>query len=32
MKDLLLSGAAQRLALAFGISAVLWLCLWVVVG
>jgi hypothetical protein len=32
MKDLLLSGAALRLALALGLSALLWLGLWLVVG
>lgn len=32
MKDLLLSGAALRLALALGLSAALWSGLWLVVG
>lgn len=30
--DLLLSGVAQRLALALGLSAALWFGLWLVVG
>jgi hypothetical protein len=32
LKDLLLCGAALRLALALGLSALLWLGLWLVVG
>lgn len=32
MKDLLLSGVALRLALALGLSATLWVGLWLVVG
>lgn len=31
-RDLLLSGAALRLALAFALSGLLWLALWAVVG
>jgi hypothetical protein len=31
-RDLLLSGALARLALAFGLSGVLWLGLWLVAG
>jgi hypothetical protein len=31
-RDLLLSGIAGRLALALGLSALLWLGLWLVVG
>lgn len=31
-RDLLLSGAAVRLALAIGLSGLLWLGLWLVVG
>ena len=32
MKDLLLSGIVLRLALALGLSATLWVGLWLVVG
>ena len=32
MRDLLLSGAAVRLALAVALSGLLWLGLWLVVG
>ena len=32
MKDLLLSGVVLRLALALGLSATLWVGLWLVVG
>jgi hypothetical protein len=32
MRDLLLSGAALRLAVALALSAALWLGLWLVVG
>lgn len=32
MKDLLLSGVVFRLALALGLSAILWIGLWLVAG